>query len=422
MISFDNIPFKSFEILLHLSGSISDDENGDDGSSESLRIDFGPLPIDEDIINVIVSYRKLKRLLSNYSIVPDEFLYTVYKKLDNVLNQTYRIDLANLEHSLETQGFCNFNVLNKYSVLFADLLQILQQNNESCQTLFLLLKTLNVKYEIKLTMEHDPLFQKMFLWMTRGQLSTEQGRSFFILNNVSDQTTILDLAKIPIVIEPFNAIKIYNIGEMVRKISSCDIKLDFFDSKLYWHYHRQREQIYEISTNFDSFLNRISSTLFTYIMQNTSIKKDFLEFIKNLEAFYLHGNELFWTNFYEIVKSSATIDKRIAFIRALYATFDDQKVDLYIHLISFKDRPEKKSSDSFKIHFKQTDLMKIFVTDKILKNYQFIFRLLQKIKSRLWNLYEMWKHKQIFNSNYKQWFLLYSLIRVNRSLYTYMKV
>lgn len=68
MISFDNIPFKSFEILLHLSGSISDDESGDDGSSESLRIDFGPLPIDEDIINVIVSYRKLKRLLSNYSI------------------------------------------------------------------------------------------------------------------------------------------------------------------------------------------------------------------------------------------------------------------------------------------------------------------------------------------------------------------
>lgn len=134
-------------------------------------------------------------------------------------------------------------------------------------------------------MEHDPLFQKMFLWMTRGQLSTEQGRSFFILNNVSDQTTILDLAKIPIVIEPFNAIKIYNIGEMVRKISSCDIKLDFFDSKLYWHYHRQREQIYEISTNFDSFLNRISSTLFTVRIYLLSFRLDLIHEISPRNSF-----------------------------------------------------------------------------------------------------------------------------------------
>lgn len=32
-------------------------------------------------------------------------------------------------------------------------------------------------------------------------------------------------------------------------------------------------------------------------MKNTNLKNDFLDFIKQLKMFYLHGNEIFWTNF-----------------------------------------------------------------------------------------------------------------------------
>ncbi|OTF79598.1 hypothetical protein BLA29_010219 [Euroglyphus maynei] len=114
-------------------------------------------------------------------------------------------------------------------------------------------------------------------------------------------------------------------------------------------------------------------------MKETSLKDDSMNFIRHLKTFYLHGNELLWTNFLEL-KSNDDDGIRKAFNIALYRTFDDHEAETYQHLISIKERiidnnhrqslsTAHSSNDiGFKITFRLPNLVKIILTDKIWKN------------------------------------------------------
>ncbi|XP_027196867.1 uncharacterized protein LOC113791303 [Dermatophagoides pteronyssinus] len=400
----------------------------------------------QELALLIVTYQKLNQILVEFSIAIDEFTFTIYRFVSSLIKQTFLKDLGIIETLIESEKFCNYNVLLKYNPLFHDTLRIITVKRPHCQTLFELFQVLQEKYMINIELEYDPFYQKIFTWITRGTLNSSlDQQSFFIQKSSLDSNTSLDLSKVPQQIDPINAIKIYDIGQSVRKITQINSKVKFFDANLFWRYYQKRMELYDITVLFRYFLADLANTVFTYIMKETSLKEDSMNFISHLKTFYLHGNELLWTNFLEL-KSIDDDGIRKAFNLALYRTFDDHEAETYQHLISIKERiidnnhrqslSTQNSNDmNFKITFRLPNLVKIVLTDKVWSKYQSIFTFLQKIKSIRWQLIEYWKRQVLIfkrknhlnnvdkNCQLKsdQWFLLYSLIRFTGIFYTYVK-
>ncbi|XP_046912677.2 uncharacterized protein LOC124493623 [Dermatophagoides farinae] len=400
----------------------------------------------QELATLIVLHQKLNRILVDFSTAIDEFTFTIYRFVSSVIKQTFRKDLGIIETLIESKKFCNYNGLLKYNPLFDDIIRIITTKRPHCQTLFELFQVLKDKYMITIELEYDLFYQKIFTWITRGVLNSSLNESFFIQKSSLDSNTSLDLSKVPQQIDPINAIKIYDTGQLVRKIMQMNSKVKFFDADLFWQNYEKRMELYDITILFRYFLADLANMVFSYIMKETSLKEDSMNFIHHLKAFYLHGNELLWTNFLEL-KSIEDDGIRKAFNLAIYRTFDDYEAETYMHLISIKERiiennnhrqslSAHSSNDiGFKITFRLPSLVKIIITDKVWSKYQSIFIFLQKIKFTRWQLIEYWKRQVLMfkrknhmnnvdkGGQHKstQWFLLYSLIRFTGIFYTYVK-